>query len=492
MEIIARKEEQKVLEEVFSSPQSELVAVYGRRRVGKTYLIRNFFLQKECIYFELIGQKMENGEIAPMKHQLANFQYAWNKAFKEPIDKMATWNEAFRKLKEKTDSLRKGRRKVILFFDELPWLCSAKSRFYENLDQAWNACFEPALNIKMIVCGSASTWMLKKIVYAKAGLSGRLTGKIHLKPFTLKETAQYLRYRNFDLVPESISEIYMVLGGIPYYLNYMKSRKSLHQNIDDECFKSGGNLREEHDLVFDSLFSNSVEYKRVVSILVKRREGYTFDEILERLNSKAAGAPRSVLHQILTNLYECDFISKRVPVLNLRRGSLYCISDEFTLFSEKWIKPLADRKNLEGAYWQSIVNHASYRSWLGFSFELLCLKHQMQIRKALGLHKISAIPGIFYAYDKQSKKRAAQIDLLFDRADKTITICEIKYHKTKYAITKNELSLLRKKRNALIDYLETKKTSRNILFAYITLHGLKENSRCHELAPDIVTIKDLL
>ncbi len=200
--------------------------------------------------------------------------------------------------------------------------------------------------------------------------------------------------------------------------------------------------------------------------------------------------PKSILHQILTNLYECDFISKRAPVLNARKGFLYAVADEFTLFSEKWIKPFSQQKNMEGIWWQSITSQSSYHSWLGFSFKMFCLKHQMQIRKALGLHKIAAIPGVFYAYDKKSKRRTAQIDLLFDRADKTITICEIKHHKTKFTITKNEYTNLRKKRDALMEHLETKRTSRNILYAFITLNGLHANSYFHELAPESVTKED--
>ena len=228
MDIIARKREKQILESVLQSKSSELVAVYGRRRIGKTYLVRNFF--ESCdnvIYFELTGQKQESGEYAPLKYQLANFKYQFERTFDRDIPQPTSWQNAFTVLRKETERFKDSTSKLILFFDELPWLCSPRSGFFEALDQAWNTTFERQQNVKVVVCGSAASWMLKKIIHAKAGFSRRITQKIRLTSFSLKETKEYLLFKGFDLSSMSVAEIYMMLGGIPYYLNFMSPHKSI-------------------------------------------------------------------------------------------------------------------------------------------------------------------------------------------------------------------------------------------------------------------------
>jgi len=491
MKIIARKKEQSKLEELFASDQSELIAVYGRRRVGKTYLVRNFFYEKQCVYFELIGQKLENGDAAPLRTQLAHFQYEYKKAFSEKIQVPRNWEEAFRILKEKIDSLRDTGKKIVIFFDELPWLCSPKSRFIANFDQAWNASFEPATNVKVIVCGSASTWMLKKIIYARAGLSRRVTYRMHLSPFTLAETAEYLRFKKFSLSNEFISEVYMIFGGVPFYLNFLSPQKSIYQNIEDECFRKNGNLVDEFEIVFNSLFKNADDYRRLMQILNSKHAGMTRNEI-KKAFFKTRSDQSNVLYKMLDNLEECDFVRKRIPLFNASKGALYSVADEFSMFYLKWIQPVRSRISNTGSHFQKIYTSHSYKVWLGFMFEMLCLKHEENIRRALGLDKIPADTGVFYAYDKTSGKRIAQIDMVFDRADKTIMICEIKYYNSEFELTKADLESIRIKKNALLEHVSTKQISRgNFLVAYITQYGVKRNAVYNELNPFVVSLDDL-
>ena len=491
MDLIARNTEQETLEHVFSSRRSELVALYGRRRVGKTFLVRRFFARKPCVYFELVGQKQEDGRIAPVQHQLSNFQYGWQKAFGAPIDRPVNWESAFQLLKHKVDELCASGATVVLFFDELPWLCSANSRFLENLDQAWNACFEPAGRVKVILCGSATTWMLKKIVRARAGLSRRVTQKIHLLPFTLAETGEYLASRGFDFSLQSVAETYMVFGGIPYYLDFLRPGKSLYQNIDDECFLSAGNLYDEYAVVFDSLFRNAIEHRHVVEILSRKRRGMTLNEI-NRAFSPGSPKASGTLVQILANLHACGFVDKRAPIFKEQRGALFTIADEFVLFHLKWMASNRGADNAVGVYSQSIVGSQAYRSWRGFAFGLLCLKHQQQIRTALGLQRIAAVPGVFYAHDPETGKRTAQIDLLFDRADKTITLCEIKYQEGEYEITKADRDAIGQRKVALRAYLRSRRIpDRNMVVAFIAPSGVKRNRHFNELQPDVLRLEDL-
>jgi AAA+ ATPase superfamily predicted ATPase len=491
MQIIARNRECETLERVYSSSQSEFVAVHGRRRVGKTYLIRNFFLSKDCAYFELTGQKKENGEAASVDHQIGNFMHAWQKAFSEEIEKPDSWDRAFYLLKIKVEQLCATGRPVVLFFDELPWLCTTNSRFYENLDQAWNASFEPALRVKLIACGSASTWMLKKIVYAKAGLSRRVTHKLSLAPFTLSETRDYLKFKKFNLTSESVAELYMIMGGIPYYLNCLLPEKSIDENIDDLLFNRGSLLYGEYDVIFDSLFANARTYKSVIEILSGKRQGYTLSEIQKKYNPKA-GSLESTLVLILENLLECGFINKRVPLYNKKRGVVYALTDEYILFYFKWIKDRSLSGGNSAIFRQTIMQSPSYHSWQGFSFELLCLKHITAVKKALGIDKIAAESGFFYAYDNKSGRRTAQIDILFDRADKTITICELKHYHAVYEITKKDLDSVINKKDALVRHLVTKRRPmKNIHYAFITLNGVIKNACFNQLRPVVITLEDL-
>lgn len=490
MVIIGRRREQVQLADAYESARSELVAVYGRRRVGKTYLIRNFLSSRAPVYFELVGQKKETGESASTQHQLANFQYAWKRAFGEELRRQRSWDEAFGRLKEKVDELAARNTKVVVFIDELPWLCTPNSGFYENLDQAWNACFDPAGCVKLVLCGSASTWMLKRVVHARAGLSRRVTLKIHLGPFTLAETAEYLRYQGFDLAQESVADLYMVFGGIPYYLNFLSPRKSIFQNIDDECFAREGHLRDEYGVMLASLFADTAAYRRAIEILSAKRSGMTFDEVQALFAPRLKGRS-STLQQVLTNLCECTLVERRPQLFSKKRGALYVLTDEFVCFYLKWVAPLADTPRASGAYWQSISGSPSYNSWLGFSFEMLCLRHQAQIRRALGLHQISAVPGTFFAYET-SGKRSAQIDLLFDRSDRTITVCELKHAREPVELTEADLVAIQRRKAALKEYLKSQRTARrDIVVAYVTLHGLAHNRWFNQLQPSCVVLSDL-
>jgi len=490
MEIIARKKEKKVLADILWSKSAELLAIYGRRRVGKTFLVRNFFESLDnVIYFEMAGQKQESGEYAPLKYQLGNFKYQFERTFSKEIQVPQSWQEAFNILKKEVDRFDDANVKLILFFDELPWLCSPKSGFFEALDQAWNTSFERQHNVKVIVCGSAASWMLKKIVHAKAGFSRRITHKIQLPPFSLKETKEYLTFKGFDLSLMSIAEIYMIFGGIPYYLNFMNPHKSIYQNIEDECFDISGRLVDEYHLVFDSLFNHSNNHKKIVEFIASRQKGVLLKELTKQFSSLKGGS----LSRIIDNLVGSSFIKKTAPLYNEKKGTTYRIIDEYILFYLKWIKsaPQSIIESPNTLYFQSIAQKNAYSSWKGFAFERLCLKHEYQIRKALGIHKILTMPSMVYFYDEQGK-RSSQIDLLFERADRVITICEMKYSETEYSLKKSDIKSMMHKKKDLRRYLSAKKKGqKDIHICYITSNGVKHNQNFYELQPSVLHLNDL-
>jgi AAA+ ATPase superfamily predicted ATPase len=490
MDIIARKREKQILESVLQSKSSEMVALYGRRRIGKTYLVRNFFESCDnAIYFELTGQKQESGEYASLKYQLANFKYQFERTFGRDIPLPASWQSAFTVLRKETERFKDSTSKLILFFDELPWLCSPRSGFFEALDQAWNTTFERQPNVKVIVCGSAASWMLKKIIYAKAGFSRRITQKIRLTSFSLKETKEFLLFKGFDLSSMSVAEIYMMLGGIPYYLNFMSPHKSIYQNIEDECFDISGRLVDEYAIIFNSLFKNSEDHKKVVEYIALKHKGVLLEELTGKFSSLKGGS----LSRILDNLVASSFIKKEAPLYNEAKGTIYRLFDEFVLFHLKWIKsaPRSIFESPSTIYFQTRVQSNSFKSWRGFAFERLCLKHEYQIRQSLGIHKILSIPSMVYFYDQQGK-RSSQIDLLFDRADNVISIGEIKYSDGEYELSKADLNSLMKKKGDLRRYLEfKKKTQKDIHLFYVTTNGLYSNKHFHQLQPTVLKLDDL-
>ena len=491
MEIIARYREKRILESVLRSNSSELVAVYGRRRIGKTYLVRNFFEPRNnVIYFELTGQKQESGEYASLKYQLANFKYQFERTFDRNIPPPSSWQDALAVLRKETESYKDSSSKLILFFDELPWLCSPRSGFFEALDQAWNTTFERHQNVKVIVCGSAASWMLKKIIHAKAGFSRRITHKIRLTEFSLQETKDYLLFKGFDLSSMSVAEIYMFLGGIPYYLNFMNPQKSIYQNIEDECFDISGRLVDEYAIIFNSLFKNSENHKKVVEYIATKHKGVLLEELTGKFSALKGGS----LSRILDNLVASGFIKKTPPLYNEAKGTLYRVIDEFVLFHLKWIKP-APRTIFESPsalYFQSRVQSNSFKSWRGFAFERLCLKHEYQIRQSLGIHKILSIPSMVYFYDQQGK-RSSQIDLLFDRADNVISVGEINYSESEYELSKADLNSVMKKKEDLRRYLKLKrKSQKDLHLFYVSTNGVHPNKFFHQLQPTVVILDDLL
>ncbi len=490
MKIIAREKEKQTLQRVLLSPSSELVAIYGRRRIGKTYLVRNFFESSEnVIYFELTGQKQESGEYASLKYQLTNFKYQFERTFGREISQPRSWQNAFTILRKETERFKDSDSKLVLFFDELPWLCSPRSGFFESLDQAWNTTFERQQNVKVIVCGSAASWMQKKIIHAKAGFSRRITNKIRLTPLTLKESEEYLRFLGFDLSLMSVTEVYMMLGGIPYYLNFLSPHKSIYQNIEDECFDINGRLVDEYGIIFNSLFNNSENHKKVVEFIATRQKGV----LLEELTTKFPALKGGSLARILDNLISSSFIQKLPPLYNEAKGSIYRLIDEFVLFHLKWIKrtPKTVFESPGTLFFQNLVQGSSFKSWRGFAFERICLKHEYQIRHALGIHKILSYPSMVYFYNEQGK-RSSQIDLLFDRADNVLSVCELKYSESAYELTKSDINVMAKKKEDLKRYLETKrKTQKDIHICYVTTNGVHPNKYFHQLQPSVVKLEDL-
>ena len=483
--IIGRNEEKHLLEEIYKSKKAEFIAIYGRRRIGKTFLIEKFFRRKDCLFFHVTGLKE-----GLMHEQLINFTKSLEECFygsqvhlKEPEN----WNRAFETL---TNTIKRqtNKKKIILFFDELPWLASKKSNLLQNLDYYWNRYWSNINNLKLIVCGSSASWMINKLIRNKGGLHNRTTARMVLYPFNLHETKEFLKHYKFKYTDQQILDLYMITGGIPYYLSLLSRSKSVVNNIDSLCFRRKGALLDEFNELYSSLFSDSEAYEELVRIIASRRKGIERKEILKQAKHSTDGG---AFKYKLQALEEAGFIVSFKPYGYKKRGIYYRIIDEYTLFYLTWIEPaLLSIQKIEKpkGYWKDMVLSASWTSWVGYTFELICYKHLSQIREALDISVTSKIGGWYYYPKKGNKEEGAQIDLLFDRNDKVITICEIKYTKDHYRVTKQYAKNLLNK----IDVFKKRtKTNKQVDLAMITVLPLKETMYSEDLVTGRVILSQL-
>lgn len=464
MHVVGRIKEIQLLRKKFNSPKSEFVAVYGRRRVGKTYLLRNLF--KDEMTFHLSGLADAN-----MQEQLFNFHLAQKEFEKHrPLEKAENWLTAFENLKiiiEQSEQTRK-----VVFIDELPWLDTPRSGFITALEHFWNSWAVNRTDVFLIVCGSAASWMINELINNKRGLHNRITQKIQLQPFELAECKSFLDHKNIDLDDYQIIQLYMVLGGIPYYWEAVEKGKSATQIINDLCFTENGLLTYEFENLFKSLFSNAKRHESIVKAIATKVKGLTRDEIVDQTKLSNGGT----LTEILFELEKSGFIRKYNAFGKKNRDSLYQLSDQFSLFHLKF---MTDKKNELGEnIWMKMIDHPKYRAWSGYAFEQVCLAHAHKIKEALG---ISGVETSTSAWRSDSSKNGAQIDLIIDRRDGVINLCEMKFSTSTFLIDKKYDESLRHKKALFNEEVKTKKALHTTM---VTTYGLRENQYAGNVAHD--------
>jgi len=469
--VSGREYEKGRLLNMLKDTESDLLAVFGRRRVGKTYLIREVY--KKNLVFNITGLKD-----ATKSQQLKNFTTQINEAYsmQAKISPPKDWQDAFNIIKEYIGGLKQKSKKV-LFFDEFPWLASPRSGFIQAFDHFWNS-WAVQQNILVVICGSAATWMIQNIVNNKGGLHNRVTAKINLQPFSLKETQQYFKDRNIILPPYEIVSIYMALGGIPFYLRNIQKGESAIQAIDRICFGKNAILYNEFENLYQALFSNYESHVEVIKALAKKRIGMTRLQILKETKLQSGGT----FTLILRELEESSFISSYKPYGKKERDTLYRLTDEYSLFYLSFIQ----KKGLQKGTWLKLALSQSAKSWSGYTFESICYKHTHSIRKALGIDGIYTEESSI-VHKKNDESPGFQIDLLIDRADNTINICEAKYYNTEYLLTAKEAEHLRVRKKL---FETVTKTRKQIITTMITTYGLVENKHSHSI-DKLLTLESL-
>lgn len=481
--LVGRKDELDILQKALEAETAELIALYGRRRIGKTFLIRQCFAHR-TIYCEITGLKD-----GTMKDQLAIFATAFQKTFPQPVPlpPLRDWRYAFALLTAELKKIPRSK-KVVIFFDELPWIATRRANFLQQFDHFWNTEWSTLGHVKMIVCGSAASWMIDKIVQAKGGLHNRLTRTLNLQPFTLAETKAYLESRKVRLSHAQILELFLVIGGVPYYWSHVEKGLSATQNINRLCFRKTGVLHDEFHQLYASLFQHSANHEKIIRAIATVRYGISRDQLIAKTGIPSGTGLNVYLHE----LEEAGFIASFVPYQRTKKNVYYRVIDEYSYFYLKWIKaaPRGMFAASDSHYWEKKSGSPTWKSWAGYAFESVCLKHARSIKRALAIEKIPTEVGAWRHLPKDSaKEHGAQIDLLFDRGDGIISLCEIKYHHEAFAIDKAYAQALQRK--IAIFRQQMKGRIKQCFLVMVTSCGIKKNAYSEELVTNEVTLDDL-
>ncbi len=447
--LIGREEETAKLDGILISGSADFLAVYGRRRVGKTFLIKQYL--KDHIIFHFTGTRDESKE-----EQLKNFftEYLKRTSRKLETQPPLTWQDAFRYLIPYLKALPKRKKKYVVFIDEMPWLDTPKSNFIPALEYFWNQHVSDMDNLLLIACGSASSWIKKKLINARGGLYNRITQRMKLLPFNLHETALFINTLGAKLTHYQIVEIYMAMGGIPFYLKEITKGKSAIQLIDEICFSPKGLLNEEYSQLYYSLFKNAEQHVKIIEALAAKPQGMTRADVAAKTRISEASLSRT-----LEELQECDFISFYDPLINKKKTAIYKLTDLYSLFYLKFIK--ANKTGGKGT-WEKLSNKNTFTAWSGYAFENICMLHIDQIKKALGISGIYSTTSS-WLFKGNDALPGCQVDMVIDRSDQTINLCEAKFTKENFAITKNYAAQLRMKKSIFRQATQTKKTTFNTL-----------------------------
>ncbi len=471
---IGRTQEISVLKEALQSHRAELVSVIGRRRIGKTFLVKTIY--QDQIVFELTGMQDR-----PLEEQLRNFAYYLNEAAqsKIPLPPPIDWLEAFMQLITYLKTVEK-KEKPVVFLDELPWMAKHKSGFLSALSFFWNS-WAVNQHIVLVICGSAASWMIQKVVKHTGGLHNRISRRIHLEPFTLSETEQYLRANNHvKLNRYHIVLLYMAMGGIPHYLKEIKVGKSATQNIADICFSKTGILRDEFSDLYAALFDHADNHIAIVRALAQKRQGMNRTELIKTAKLPNGGSVTKALEE----LNQSGFIDILYPFGKKVNNKLYRLTDEYSIFYLQFIE-----KNAKGgaAAWKHLSQTPEYKIWCGFAFENVCLRHIPQIKHALSIGGVYSVASSFAKKGTKTEK-GTQIDLILDRKDQVINLFEIKFHNKAFVVSKAYAENLTQKIHV---FEEATKTRKHIFLTMIAAFGITHNEHSINLVDQVLSLDDL-
>jgi len=469
--MVGRKKEIASLEKAYHSLVSEFVAIYGRRRVGKTFLVRETFDSRFAFVHTGVARVKQ-------KRQLIEFGRSLKKAGMKSIPRLSDWFEAFDALGDYLEALPVGRK--VLFLDELPWMDTGRGDFVSALEHFWNGWASARKDILLIVCGSATSWMINKVIKDRGGLHNRVTQNIFLAPFTLGECRQYAQEKRLSFTARELAEIYMALGGVPFYWSLLESGLSAVQNLDQMFFGDSAKLKNEFGQLYASLFKRPDSYLKIVTALATKKIGMTREEVCEH----SGVAKNGKLTRLLEELEQCGFVHRYTDFGHRRNQAIYQLVDSYTLF---YFRFLQDCANADSEWWSKHFRSPEVAVWRGLAFERLCLAHVAQIKAALGIAGVSSRVFAWMCRPSGKNDHGAQIDLLIDREDNVINVCEVKFSAGRFDVGEREAFDFESK---IERFRQFTKTDKSVHLTMITANGLTDNPNGHCVQSQ-VTLEDL-
>ena len=473
--LIGREEARLVLAKAYQSPQASLVSVTGRRRVGKTFLVKRYYDDK--LRFVITGLAS-----ASKSMQLSNFTLKLQEAFGPSVQQTGfdNWLHAMAALSKLMDAaLVEDPSRKVIFFDELPWLSSPKSGFLEAFSWFWNS-WAVDRKVVVVICGSAASWMMKKVVHNKGGLHNRITHRIVLQPFCLREAWDFMDSRGLVSDHSQRLQLFMALGGIPFYLQQLNPGESAHQAIDRLLFASAAPLANEFDLLYRSLFDMPDAHMAVVKALAEKQMGLTRNEVARSSKISSSGT----LTRVLSELELSGFIDRSIPFGKKRNDALYRLMDEYSRFYLQWL----EGKRTGGQRFTDLATTPAFKAWSGFAFENVALRHQHELRKAMGISGVATVANTYLARANE-KGEGVQVELLLDRNDRTISLIESKFSEVPFRLTKEYAQSLRQKRSRFIAHSGTRK---HVFLVLFTVFGLEPGPHSVGLVDQVLTVEDIL
>ncbi len=470
MILVGREKEIQALKEAYDWPRSQFIAIYGRRRVGKTYLVREVFDYKFSFTHTGLANTNTRG-------QLREFGFSLRSNGSNHRGNPKDWYEAFDQLRELMDT--KTDAKKVIFLDEVPWMDAPRSHFISALEHFWNGWASARKDVLLIICGSSSSWIIDQVLNNYGGLYNRVNRSIHLHQFSLRECEEYTKTKHLNWNRRQIAETYMIFGGVPYYWSLLNPKLSMGQNIETLLFRTDGELRNEYKQLYASLFKSPEPYISIIEALVSSRKGLTREEII----TKTKLADNGKLSAMLQDLIKTSFIRKYCHLGQDVKQAMYQLVDNFTLFYHMWIKTEA---NPSPNYWTSRIGRPDYNTWAGLAFERICFRHIQQITSAL------SIGGIVYNVRSWrapliKDKQGAQIDMIIDRADDVITMLEMKYTRAPFEINENYRSNLNNKITRLEEHI---RNTKSVQLVMVSASGI-ENNQFSDIVQNVVTLDQL-
>lgn len=469
--VVGRKKELDLLQNAVLDDKSHFIAVYGRRRIGKTFLIREAFNYR--FTFQHAGLS-EGG----LREQIFAFEASIKDAGGTVSQNSGKWLEAFEDLKDIVRASKE--KKKIIFIDELSWMDTPKSDLLVALENFWNGWASARKDIVLIICASATSWMMSKVIHNKGGLYNRLTEQIYLEQFCLAECEEFVKEKGLVFTRNQILQYYMIFGGVPFYWEMLKKGLSIPQNVDEILFSKNAPLRDEYKYLYASIYKNPEVHIKIVEALGTKKVGMTREEIIEK-----AGIPNSGdLTVKLEELESCGFIRKYYSYGMKKKNAVYQLIDNFTLFYYHFMSSMPNDEQ----FWSHQINTPAVSTWQGYAFERVCLEHVAQIKQKLGISGVYTDINSWYCKgDKEKGIKGAQIDLLIVRKDQVINLCEMKYSASEYALSGTDDESMR---NKIADLVSVTKTKYAIYPTLITTYGLADNAYSGNIQ-SVVTLDDL-